>query len=541
MGATGPTCEPFGGQCPCRAHVIGRDCSRCATGYWGFPSCRPCECRGRLCDELTGHCVCPPRTVPPDCVVCQPQTFGCHPLVGCEECNCSGPGVQELTDPTCDVDSGQCKCRPNVAGRRCDTCAPGFHGYPSCRPCDCHEAGSMPSVCDPLTGQCHCKENVQGPRCDQCRLGTFSLDATNPKGCTRCFCFGATERCRSSALARRELVDMEGWTLLSSDRQVVPHELRAEAELLYADLRRGFEAFPELYWQAPPSYLGDRVSSYGGTLRYELHSETQRGDVFIPRESRPDVVLQGNQMSITFLEPVYPAPGHVHQGQLQLVEGNFRHTETHNAVSREELMMVLAGLEQLHIRALFSQTSSAVSLRRVALEVAGEVGGGPPASNVELCMCPANYREIRARSVPPAITETPKVSSWVAVSPVSATATQTAASLARESAWAASTTPKVTTVSIAWPASCAVGRRTPRPPVSAAPAPSRCLPTTLPWAVSCEGAAHSVSANPAMRVPPASGAHPASSGTRWCWAAPASRATAAATVTPTCSSATATP
>ena len=53
--------------------------------------------------------------------------------------------------------------------------------------------------------------------------------------------------------------------------------------------------------------------------------------------------------------------------------------------------MVLAGLEELHIRALFSQTSSAVSLRRVALEVAGEAGGGPPASNVESCMCPANY------------------------------------------------------------------------------------------------------------------------------------------------------
>lgn len=56
---------------------------------------------------------------------------------------------------------------------------------------------------------------------------------------------------------------MEGWTLLSSDRQVVPHELQAEAELLYADLRRGFEALPELYWQAPPSYLGDRVSRRG--------------------------------------------------------------------------------------------------------------------------------------------------------------------------------------------------------------------------------------------------------------------------------------
>ncbi|XP_039719672.1 laminin subunit alpha-5 [Pteropus medius] len=390
-GATGPTCKAFGGQCPCRAHVIGRDCSRCATGYWGFPSCRPCDCSGRLCDELSGQCICPPRTVRPHCTVCQPQTFGCHPLVGCEECSCSGPGIRELADPSCDTDSGQCKCRPNVAGRRCDTCAPGFHGYPSCHPCDCHQAGSAPGVCDPVTGQCYCKENVQGPRCDQCRLGTFSLDAANPKGCTRCFCFGATERCRSSTHTRQELVDMQGWTLLSGDRQVVPHELRAEAELLHADLRHAPDALTELYWQAPPSYLGDRVSSYGGTLHYELHSESQRGDVFVPTESRPDVVLQGNQMSIMFLEPVYPTPGHVHRRQLQLVEGNFRHAETHSAVSREELMMVLASLEQLHIRALFSKMSSAVSLRRVALEVASEAGGGPPASNVELCMCPANY------------------------------------------------------------------------------------------------------------------------------------------------------
>lgn len=53
---------------------------------------------------------------------------------------------------------------------------------------------------------------------------------------------------------------MEGWTLLSGDRQVVPHERQAEGTLLRADLRRVPEAFPELYWQAPPSYLGDRVS-----------------------------------------------------------------------------------------------------------------------------------------------------------------------------------------------------------------------------------------------------------------------------------------
>ncbi|PKU36259.1 laminin subunit alpha-5 [Limosa lapponica baueri] len=391
-GARGSQCEPFGGQCPCKPNVIGRECSRCATGYWGFPNCRPCDCGTRLCDEVTGQCICPPHTLKPECVVCEPQTFGCHPLIGCEDCNCSRPGVQELTEPGCDVDSGQCRCKPNIIGRQCDLCAPGYYHYPNCRRCDCHQAGTEASVCDPVTGQCHCKENVEGPRCDQCRLGTFSLDASNPKGCTKCFCFGATDRCRSAEKHRAEFVDMNGWLLLSSDRQEVPTTLSLREQLVRADLKNLPDAYQELYWVAPSSYLGDQVSSYGGHLRYELHSDPRRGDVFIPMESRPDVILKGNQMSIMFLEGAYPSPGEVHEGQLQLVESNFRHTETHNPVSREELMMVLANLEQLQIRALFSQLSSSVSLRRVVLEMATDTATGIRASNVELCFCPANYQ-----------------------------------------------------------------------------------------------------------------------------------------------------
>lgn len=57
-----------------------------------------------------------------------------------------------------------------------------------------------------------------------------------------------------------QFVDMEGWVLLGSDRQLVPHEQRPEMELLHADLRLVADTSPELYWHAPPSYLGDRVS-----------------------------------------------------------------------------------------------------------------------------------------------------------------------------------------------------------------------------------------------------------------------------------------
>lgn len=39
-GSTGAACDPVGGQCPCRQFVIGRQCTKCATGYYGFPYCR---------------------------------------------------------------------------------------------------------------------------------------------------------------------------------------------------------------------------------------------------------------------------------------------------------------------------------------------------------------------------------------------------------------------------------------------------------------------------------------------------------------------
>lgn len=55
-------------------------------------------------------------------------------------------------------------------------------------------------------------------------------------------------------------------------------------------------------------------------------------------------------------------------------------------------MMVLASLEQLQIRALFSQISSSIFLRRVILETVTDSAVGIRASNVELCLCPANYR-----------------------------------------------------------------------------------------------------------------------------------------------------
>ncbi|KAF3860796.1 hypothetical protein F7725_001051, partial [Dissostichus mawsoni] len=392
VGAESDSCEQFGGQCHCRPSVIGRDCSMCATGYWGFPNCRPCNCGTRLCEPVTGDCICPPRTVLPECTQCEPQSFGCHPVVGCEVCNCSRPGV-ETPDVSCDTLSGQCRCKDNVVGRQCDRCSPGFYGYPNCRLCDCNDAGTEEEVCDYFTGQCLCKENVQGSRCDQCRIGTFHLDPTNPKGCTSCFCFGATDRCRSSEKRRTEVMNMNGWVLLGADKQEVPVAVYPGQDLVEADIIDVPDVYQDLHWHAPKTYLGDKVSSYGGYLRYRLHTQTMRGDVLsLPAEaSRPDIILKGNQMTVVFMEREYSSPEDPHLGIVHMVEGSFRHAQTGNSVSREELMMVLVGLESLQIRALHSQSAQSVSIRGAVLEAAETLPAGRHANNVEICMCPANY------------------------------------------------------------------------------------------------------------------------------------------------------
>ncbi|KAM4688948.1 LOW QUALITY PROTEIN: laminin subunit alpha-3 [Discoglossus pictus] len=390
-GATGPACSPFGGQCSCRPNIIGRRCNQCATGYYGFPYCKPCNCGRRLCDKVTGKCICPPQTVRPNCEVCQKQTFSYHPIVGCEGCNCSRTGVVRPTSPECDGTSGQCKCKPRISGRQCDRCSPGFHRYPQCIPCDCHSAGTEPEICDPHTGVCLCKENVDGPRCDTCRSGSFYLDSSNTKGCTTCFCFQVTDNCQSSTKYRKKFVDMRSWTLETHDRFRVATTFNPASNSFVADVQELPMTVHSLYWVAPEAYLGQKVDSYGGFLTYHVKSFGLPSEGMVLLSKRPDVELTGRQMTVVYEDPNNPLPDRQHYGRVQILEGNFRHAGTNSMVSREELMMILSRLESLHIRALYFTETQRLTLGEVGLEDVTVSGSGRIAHNVEICSCPPQY------------------------------------------------------------------------------------------------------------------------------------------------------
>ncbi|XP_061694545.1 laminin subunit alpha-3 isoform X3 [Syngnathoides biaculeatus] len=390
-GSAGSVCDPDGGQCPCKPRVIGLRCTKCATGYYGFPYCRPCECGRRLCDEVTGRCLCPPQTVRPACDVCRNRTFGFHPLLGCEGCDCAGDGLRADAGPGCDRLTGQCSCKLRIGGRQCDRCAAGYYGFPDCAPCDCEHGGVTPGVCHPDTGRCLCKENVAGVRCDACRDGSFFFDPSNADGCTGCFCFGAADKCGSSSKRRGKFVEMRGWRLEGADRRAVPSVLNAASNTAVADVQELPASVGALHWAAPAAYRGDRVSSYGGFLTYQAKSFGLPSEGMIPMDRTPDVLLTSEDMTLIHFAPQVQLPDRLYQGRVQLVEGNWRHAGTNRPVSREQLMTVLAGLAHLRIRALYYTRSQRLSLGQVGLEEAADAGTGGPANTVEVCSCPPEY------------------------------------------------------------------------------------------------------------------------------------------------------
>ncbi|XP_065144388.2 usherin [Paramisgurnus dabryanus] len=197
-------CHQDSGQCQCKANVIGLTCDRCNYGFKFLDhthpdGCIPCGCdpRGSLhqfCNPFTGQCECKDGMQGLLCDTCVPQFYGMPGSGVCMPCACSPIG--SVTGTSCDPVTGQCKCKPYVEGRRCDVCRDGYHSLDrgnslGCLPCGCEVKGTVngSGVCDETTGQCACKSNVEGLRCNRCSAHTYNLSSANAKhGCQPCQC-----------------------------------------------------------------------------------------------------------------------------------------------------------------------------------------------------------------------------------------------------------------------------------------------------------------------------------------------------------------
>nr|CAD7256718.1 unnamed protein product [Timema shepardi] len=420
-------CEPFGGQCPCKPNIIGRRCEICKTGYFGFPNCKPCDCPSTaLCETYTGECICPPRVTGERCNQCIAYTYGFDPIIGCEECNCEPLGVAR-GNLQCDLFNGSCQCKANVVGRTCDRCRAGNWGFPYCQHCDCDRRGTTDNICDQLanalavlsstaedgeieyTAECYCKNNVNGQACDLCNEGTFNIQEKNPDGCTKCFCFGKTPRCSSSSLYRSHLSQMTDWSLVVArvEQAVSVEPLDIVPDILPstgigANLLKDNRV---VYFSAPPTYLNNKLTAYGGLLNYTVYYTTGQFGIAV---SGPDVILRSGDLYLLHFAIEQPPAAVYYSTSLDIVENEFLLASGIPA-SREQIMQTLENLEGIYIRATYWEESLTSRLEDVSLDIAVE-GYNPNTSRalaVEQCQCPPNYWGLSCEDCAPGYYRTP--------------------------------------------------------------------------------------------------------------------------------------
>uniref|UniRef100_A0A8D2D8T9 Laminin subunit alpha-2 n=1 Tax=Sciurus vulgaris TaxID=55149 RepID=A0A8D2D8T9_SCIVU len=185
------SCDSLSGSCLiCKPGTTGRYCELCADGYFGdavdAKNCQPCHCNvngsfSEICHSRTGQCDCRPNVQGRRCDECKPETFGLQSARGCVPCNCNSFGSKSFD---CE-ESGQCWCQPGVAGKKCDRCARGYFNFQEggCTACDCSHLGNN---CDPKTGQCICPPNTIGEKCSKCAPNTWGHSIIT--GCQSCNC-----------------------------------------------------------------------------------------------------------------------------------------------------------------------------------------------------------------------------------------------------------------------------------------------------------------------------------------------------------------
>ncbi|XP_024867463.1 laminin subunit alpha-1 isoform X2 [Temnothorax curvispinosus] len=416
MGSRNASCHSDTGVCYCKPGVGGARCNSCQSGYYGFSLngcqlCDSCTRPGHVCDPDTGRCVCPRLTYGEHCDRCRPGAWDLVPSVGCKPCACTLGATRSQCDH-----QGQCPCRIGYDGLRCERCAKGYYGYPRCRPCGCSLAGTThcrDGVCEcDDKGQCPCKELVIGRKCNQCKEGTFGLAMNNVRGCTECFCFGRSTLCQQAGLSwgQRRLTRPRVLYINDTVNDVIITNFGSTTVLPAVNgglnVTNGLSVIPgsngdvtlptnlyysyPLYWRLPDSFLGDKVVSYGGFLRFKTSTE---GGIPLRSNLRyPVVQLQGNNKIV--LEYYLHLPVNDNHYEVRFHESLWQlQNRPDYKVSREVLMVALQNLQYILVKASDNAEFTKTTLLEASLDAAVlmPTHSPPLATGVEICQCPAEY------------------------------------------------------------------------------------------------------------------------------------------------------
>ncbi|XP_049279689.1 basement membrane-specific heparan sulfate proteoglycan core protein isoform X5 [Anopheles funestus] len=369
---------------------------RCPPGYRGL-SCESCE-HGYVRQSSgpwLGRCV-------PRAEECRPGYFG-DPNRGipCSPCPCPVAGDKSRAR-SCYLDNRDnvvCKCDRGYAGERCMECDVGYVGNPLGEGCfprpptNCNSLGTERVGSD---GRCYCKSGIEGAYCDRCDNQHFYL---HEKGCIDCFCMGVVDQCTSTTWTRDTIQasfadGRSGFSLISDYNKpsVIALALPiSNREIVYRSFGASDDTF---YWRLPTQFLGNKLTSFGGSLNYTLRY-TPHSSGGVSRNNSPDVVLHSsNKIKLHHYRNnngISPYGSSTHSVAIE--EDEWQNYEDGNTVTREYLLMALANVSDIFIKATYNTVSNEAALSHVSLDIARDTpyGSGVRAWPVEQCQCPVGF------------------------------------------------------------------------------------------------------------------------------------------------------
>lgn len=373
---------------------------RCPVGYSGL-SCESCA-HGFVRQQTgawLGRCI--PVEEP-----CRPGTYG-DPFRGviCKECPCPLTTSGNNFARTCALSSDgdvQCHCDRGYTGRRCEECEEGYVGNPTLPGGSCQRVST--SNCNPTgtyqthpDGRCECKKHVTGSRCDQCTSASFFLNPKSETGCIDCFCMGVSSQCTSSSWYRDSVQAV--FTGRNEFSVISNYDAPREEEIEIQSSRDGVSFQIQngdsnvYYWKLPVRFAGNKVTAYGGHLNYTVRYVPLPGG-FMSRNNAPDVVILSlNDITILHYRKDETAPSGSQSYHVPIVPEYWQRLDG-NRINREHLLMALADVAAIFIKATYTTTTEEAALSYVSLDTATEYNNGwnARALEVEQCSCPPGHQ-----------------------------------------------------------------------------------------------------------------------------------------------------
>lgn len=219
---------------------------------------------------------------------------------------------------------------------------------------------------------------------------------------------GVTTDCTSSKLYRDSV--RESFSQSYTDVALVsgyeePVEVSAQLavenrEVAYRQFASNDETY---YWSLPSKFLGNILTSYGGNLKYTVRYVSQPSGAQ-SRSNAPDVVIvSGNEITLHHYRKENNSPFGTQTFKVPINELVWQHYEEAIPATRQHMLMTLANVTAIYIKATYTTVAEEAALSEVELDVAQQSnrGSNQIAYEVEDCRCPLGHQGLSCEDCSP--------------------------------------------------------------------------------------------------------------------------------------------